>query len=365
MKTYLSWSVVYAHDADLDIGHSTYFKPEITGSPYTSLKVPSLLCYIGTRLNPTQKLHVEIKRRFSDLKLVGNNPRFPYNIVMADGSRMQIMFSVLVFQPRIISFSFKTVGPIPHSLRELAANPEILNFRDNTMLNELLIQVVSLLTGGESKQAGSLKYDHFPILDIQDIESEHFPSWQEQFRQPLTKILIRSMSSGAVRDELVQKLFMKSEQFNYKSSEEYLLVDKQGILMLSAPVRSKANKRARTKTLKSATHLASLAQIYRAYLVNFIGLRVDHQLGADFILSRIQPWCRHPSAVLNASVTNMHLWDLLSSEYLVNELFDMLSERSYISNALAFNAESFDTYALKASASRSWFDEVGAGVAHA
>jgi hypothetical protein len=345
LKINLGWVITYAHDRDLKLSNSPFFQTLQTTAPYNGLRAPLAYCYRCVRVEPTLKLRVQLKRKFPKIPSLNESPRPPYSVVF-DGQQVDIKFSTLVFEPRIVSIKFQLVNSVDLSFEELAKRPELLNFRDNSDLDRLLIELLSALTGDdEGVSASAIHYDHVPVVTVEEVKTDHFPTWQERYRQEIVRILIRNMSVGAVREELVQNLFVKSERFNYKTSDEYLLLDKQGLLMLAAPAASKQNRRAREKTLSSALDLTSLALVYRSFLVDYLKLRLDHPLVADFLLSRLQSWCHNSSAVLHASVTNNHLWNRLADEFRLPELFDLINAREYVQTSLREQMELFDSIA--------------------
>ncbi len=58
-----------------------------------------------------------------------------------------------------------------------------------------------------------------------------------------------------------------------------------------------------------------LAMVYATYLDGYRSLRANSEDFADFILYKTWPWVRNSDAVLAASVTNRHVWSLLSDEF--------------------------------------------------
>jgi hypothetical protein len=307
--------------------------------------VQSEFQYPAIRLALQKEFHSTLAKLFKSWPLVNHAPSFPYSVKLDDERIVPISLSVVAYYPRILSLRINVEGVVGEQITSLADRPEISNIRAHPDL-DVLVQAVLRLIVGEDNMNRKMGYRQFPLMRVEEISSSHFSTWQEHFKQTIARVLIRNDSVGEMRDELIDDLFRKAEHFNFKSSREYLLLDKQGVLMLSSVNEDNANMRLRDATFESAAYLLELGLVYQAFLVNYLRIRSEMPFLADFILSRIQAWFDAPGAVLRVSVTNRKIWSLICEEFNLTELHDLFVSRGYVQRSLRDNMQVFDRLSL-------------------
>ncbi|MDV2977868.1 UNVERIFIED_CONTAM: hypothetical protein Q9R71_11860 [Actinomycetes bacterium ARC8] len=272
---------------------------------------------------------------------------------------MDVSITGRLYEPFVLSLKVDIKTTLRWDLEYLAARPNLTALRSHPELHLAVSTFIQNVMVEGRQTAVVEKYTHYPIIELLEIETEHFPTWQELARQNIARVLIRNVAEGRMRNELVDKLFVKSEGFNYKTNEEYLLLDKQALLFIASKSNDSSAISARHKTLKSAEYLLEIGFVYQVILTKFFGLRNIRRASVEYILSRIEAWCHHPTAVLHATVTGSNLWTLISNELRITELFELIYSRDYIRSSLSAHFEAFD---LAAAASNPWHTALDIGL---
>lgn len=335
------------HDSDICLPDESFIKTAPTSKIFSKLQVPPGLGYVPLALEFTSRFHTAVAKGLPESFTLRGRPRMPYVCLLSDGKEVEVTITARVYEPRIVALQVAIKSDLEMSLRELADVPGYIGIRGHSEIDALVQRVLRIIACQKptTDASPSLQYDQYPLITISDITAEHFPTWQELAKQDIARILIRNVADGLMRDELVESLFVKSEQFNYKTNQEYLLVDKQGAVSVSALSVDTASAEARKKTIKSAMYLVELGLVFRHFLDGYFQLRMTNQIVADYVYSRIEPWCFNSSAVLRRSVTGTHLWNLISHELKVQETFSLISSREYVQTAVASQLEEFDRVA--------------------
>lgn len=353
----LSWIVTYTHSVDLPLHRSPYFQLRDTKVPYAKIDVVPEFRYPAVRLDWLKPFHAKMAKMFSEWPLVDHAPSFPYLVSLDDGTQVSVTISATAFYPRILSLRVNVNGAIGQHIDSLADRPALGNIRSHHRIDEV-VQAVLRLVVGDVDTGQRIAYQQFPVMRIEKIASNHFSTWQEHFKQSIARVLIRNDSSGTMRDELVHDLFRKAEQFNFKSSREYMLLDKQGLLLLASIESHSANSRLRDAAFNNAICLVEVGLVFQAFLAGYFKLRASRPFFADFILSRIESWCVARGAVLGVSVTNGKIWDLICEELNITEMYRLITGRSYVRAHLDNNMQLFDEWIVGEGA---WLEQATSG----
>ncbi len=140
----------------------------------------------------------------------------------------------------------------------------------------------------------------------------------------------------------------RNENHNLKSSQELLLIDKQGLLLLTPS--NKRDPKPIRKKFAQIHELFELAVVFGIFINNYSDLRTRQEDLADFFLSKIQHWIDEPDIIFVRSVTNSHIWRLLIKEFALKSTLRAIMKPAIV-KALEEKSQYFDHF------SSSWWNE--------
>lgn len=156
-------------------------------------------------------------------------------------------------------------------------------------------------------------------------------------------ILIGNYDYELMEDQIPAMVLEKNREHNVKSSQETLLIDKQGILYLT-PHREKQRNR-RTPKFSRTYDLYEIALVYSDFMRNYLSYRLCNEDFYDFILYKIRPWIENSKVIFSRSKSHWLMWNLLIEELSLKPQLDFIIDR-VAGNAVADKSEYFDQFAI-------------------
>ncbi len=145
-------------------------------------------------------------------------------------------------------------------------------------------------------------------------------------------------------DRITNSVIEKNHDHNLKSSQELLLIDKQGVLYLT-PNRTAKKKPTRPRFSRTYD-LFGIALVFKDFITNYHSFRLYNEDFADFLLNKIRPWIDEPDIVFGASVSNKYRWELLLEEFGLKARLRFILTQTII-NALHEKSQYFDKFAVE------------------
>lgn len=283
--------------------------------------------YVPRVLQPTVVYHQAIRRLLKRRTGVDlGQARFPYRInVPKLASDVSVTLQTRLYPPNILSITV-VLSPVQFSMstESLIRIQDLQDLKPISDIVRWTIGLVETLTPNPSD--GDHSFRSKPLVQLlPTLRSDQFREEIEQHFPEYVGILIRNLHYDHMQPGIVERILEKNAVLNVKSTRELLLLDKQGLLFLSADT-SPIHQRSAQKRLSKAFDLMELALVFSSYLDRFRSLRVQQEPLADFLLHKMSPLILNPDAVLAESVTNREMWHLLLKEFGLREKLAMATK---------------------------------------
>jgi len=297
-------------------GDSVLFKVRGNPGAFTQFGVSPDRNYIPLLFKPNIAYHhamrTLLKRRFeSNLEQL----QYPYRIfVPRFKEEVSFALQIRLYPPNILVMTAKlSKVPVQLSAESLI---RIQDLQDLPPISDIIRRTIGMVEtldhhSGLSQNGFRAK----PLIHIRTpLSSSQFEVEVAEHTTEYVGIVIRNLQYRRMNAAVTQGVIEKSSPLGVKSSDELLLVDKQGILDISAN-SGEASDQHLQRRLSRFHDLMELAVVFSSFLDNFRSLRARQEDLADFLISRISPWIVNSDAVLAESVTNRSAWRLLLNEF--------------------------------------------------
>lgn len=282
---------------------------------FTRLGIPPHRGYVPTLLLPTityhQAVRNELDRRFG-VRVVAS--RFPYRVrVETLDAEVSFVLKLKLFPPTTLLLDVE-LEPVhaPDVLDRLIAWQRLETLRPISDIVRWTIGMVDAASHRRFDTAPAFRYKPAVHLDgISPCDAFRNPT-EERFRE-LVGVLIRNPDHAGMDVRIPRAIAEKNAELNRKSAHELLLVDKQGLLYVTQTHRT--NTTSGRSTFAQVLDLHEIAVAMDQFLRLYPSVRLQHEDFADFLLSRVVPWIRNANAIFAQSVTSLHAWRLLVSEF--------------------------------------------------
>lgn len=143
-------------------------------------------------------------------------------------------------------------------------------------------------------------------------DSESLPEFLVHHQRQIVALLLGIRKIQGIDSSLTAAPLETNKELNKKDSGEQLLLNKQGVLYLTAndsPHHTYAGRFTRM------TNLTELGYVFQLFLSEYRRIRLTIEDFADFTFTRISEWLDHPAAVFATSYTNRLAWEVIASEF--------------------------------------------------
>lgn len=273
-----------------------------------------------------------------------NEKKFPYNIRIEPlGADVTLNIQIRIFPPNIVALTVSLSGF--HS----AIDPKlIIDYQRIDHLHPIIdiarltVSMAESLSHKGISPSQSIRYE--PAIHLEGIASaEDFAATIKSDINKYIGILIRNYEYELMDSDIIDRIIDKNREHNKKLSQELLLLDKQGLLLLT-PSQPR-DKRSIVRRFIRSHDLCELAVVFSLFLKNYPSLRTRQEDMADFLLYKVQHWIYEPDNIFSESVTNGYIWKLLINDIKLRSSLQMIM-RPYIVAALEDKSRYFDQFAL-------------------
>ena len=312
---------------------------------FTQFGVPLNVCHVPQVFSPTITFHQTLKNllfRYHGISI--QETKFPYRIhVPMLDKEVLVNIQVKLFQPNILS-----IGVSLSAINAIFEPEQLINLQrlDRIQpLNDIIKWIINMVVTLDNKELlHPQTYKIAPAMwVIDEANSQNFPnSFLTQTRKYIG-ILIRNSDYEYMDMELPNRIVQKNHSHNLKSYQETLLIDTQGILLISASDIEDVDK---IKQRISRTHdLYEIAFVINLFLIEYSSYRLRNEDLADFFLNKIRYWINDPENIFSSSVTHTHIWKLLIEELNLRSHLQAVLKPQVLS-ALEEKSIYFDMYAV-------------------
>lgn len=345
MISIFRWKVVKALDTELPLyKDNVLFNVSPNTGLYSQFGIPLSLAYVPQVLSPTITYHQTIKNLLKKrLNVEISEKKVPFRIFVPYlNTEVLLSLQIRVFPPNILSVTV--------NLSDFCVDLDPIKLIEFQRLDRLqpisdIVQWTIGMTETLSQKNFDLSqsYRYYPALHLSEIcAPDEFGRHFQDNALKYAGILIRNYDYELMDVEIPNRLFEKNRNHNLKSSQEVLLVDKQGILYLTPS--SPKDLKSLAKYCLRTQDLFEIAVVISTYLRNYLMFRASNEDLADFLLYRIQTWINEPEIVLTQSETNQHIWRLLLNETKLPSILKSVMKPQIIA-AIAEKSSYFDRFA--------------------
>lgn len=332
----ISWKVVAVLSEEPPIHRdSLQFKLSQNVGLYSQFDIALDFCYVPLLLRPNRQFYQKINGLLrSKLDIHIKDYRFPYKIFIPRiGTEVLLNISkVRLFLPNVLSLTVD-ISNLPPTLdaEELIDYQYLHQLEPINSIVQWTIGMAEKLTSKNLKLTQS--YHARPAIRIDGISSSD--QLKEHFNENISRyvgILIRNPDYAQMSDAIAKRIWEKNRYLAEKTSRKLLLINKQGVLYLTASIPEDQQLRSQPPDFSRTCDLYEVALVFDALLKNYISLRLQNEDLADSILYKIHPWLDTPEVIFS-SFSYRNVWELLVDEFKLN------SRVQYIVNKVDFNRE--------------------------
>jgi hypothetical protein len=330
MATSVSWKIFARLTRRVnrpdDLG-TVAFHAQSSPGIYSQFSLPLTQAYVPLGLIPSATYFQVITSFFELRDNLGFAGKFPYQTNLGGLGACQLRMTVRLYSPNILAITVRVTGDNDLSLPDDLG--ELLSLRTIPPgVQDLVRRTVGIIDSGSHRK---------PNMDITLVSTVGFhlhpvrkgseiAGYTAANRSALTGLLLGVSQVDSMDGTLVDRILLQNHEMNVKNVDELLLVNKQGVVLLSASEsRSRTTLGRFTRTLD----LTEIARSFQFFLDDYPLNRHGQEDFADYIYSRIRAWLRHPDAILAKSYTNRLLWESLVTAFRLQEKLEMNESENY------------------------------------
>jgi len=243
--------------------------------------------------------------------------KLPYSLQTPELGSCRLLLRLRIFPPNIVSITVR-LKLLERSLSDIPIDSLFVfrNPRSIKQVHDVVTWSLGLI-GSVSKEQRVLAVStrqFFGVNFSNVAPPQDIPGFWAENKRRIVGLLIGNEAHTEMREEIVNRVTAKCDDLNLKLTSEYLLVNKQGTILIS-PIG--ASGYTHKNRFQQAMDLAEIGLVYREFLDN---IYPERRKGAnkgflDYIFRIVQAWITQPDAILNISYSNKLHWQLLASEF--------------------------------------------------
>lgn len=259
---------------------------------YSQFGIPMNFAIIPLSLTPTIVFHQAIKNLLKKKLCIDIRERsFPYTIHIAEiNTEVSLNIKIRLFPPNILSLTIE--------LSAFSSDLDVVKLIDFQRLDYLrpirdIIQwTIGICETFNQKNFTPQSFRSKPAIHIDSIcLPEEFSSHISDNLPKYIGILIRVYDYQLMDKDLVERMIEKNREHNLKSSQELLLIDKQGILYLTP---TKLVSRKQEIPIFQRTHdMYEIGIVFDTFMKNYFSIHSSNEVLADENLHKIQAWLKY------------------------------------------------------------------------
>jgi hypothetical protein len=271
--------------------------------------------FVPLFLRPTVIFHQAIgkllrRRAEIDLPL----RRFPYRLPMGRFGDGDVSMKIRLFAPNVVTVTFTVDALSPPNGLWVDGLIQVQDIRRLSPLREILEWTIGIVEAASQKRFRIPgQFLAKPALHLTDLAPiPRFEKYLGQHRHELAALVVRAPDPPHMDGRIEEAIWQKNADVNTKSIYQQFLIDKQGMVAVTAsPTRTEH-------------HLAfdRLTDMYELALVS--GAVIDAWADPDVAieeeasaaaLAAIDGWVTEPERAFHKSTSNQHVWTLLVDEF--------------------------------------------------
>jgi hypothetical protein len=342
----LRWKVTAVFENEVPVHHSSVlFNLSPNTGLYSQFSIPLRHSYVPQVLSPTVTFHQVVQNLLEkSLNIEVRERKFPYRIYVPRlDAHVLFNLGIRLFLPNILSLTVKLSDYSTSYLdvTKLLDCQRLDYLRPISDITQWTIGLVETLDHKDFELSHPLRFK--PALHLGRVCDP--AKFSAHIRENLSKyvgVLIRNYDYELMDSKIPKHVLEKNKEHNLKSSQELLLIDKQGILYVT-PDRIQKTTPSRPKFSRTYD-LFGIALVFKDYINNYHAIRLANGDLADFLLYKIKPWIDEPDIVFGASMSNKYRWSLFVNEFGLKSRMRHIMNRA-TEDALERKSRYFDQFA--------------------
>ncbi|MEV4824557.1 hypothetical protein [Micromonospora sp. NPDC049274] len=311
-----------------------------TPSPgvFRKFGVPLEYAYTPLSLTPTPPFYQAIKRSLADIHHEPTGKKFPFalHLPVLGSGKLRARFRLYPPATAIATFSFDASTSV--DVEQLFA---FRNVEVDATLSRIARTSLALINSGDHRAQSEISIQTYPAFRILQSNLREFSSWSPRDKKQLIGLLIGNRTFDLMSDDIVARIQELNSEFNKKSTDELLLLNKQSLLLLTSDLEPQPGIGDR---FERSVDLVEVALAFRTFLQHYPGSRIGVEEFSDYIYWRIRSWIRNYRAIFAESVSNRYLWEHLIREFGLTELVSMVeADNRWIGEKLEQQSKFFAT----------------------
>jgi hypothetical protein len=171
----------------------------------------------------------------------------------------------------------------------------------------------ALATGDRTVDLTSLTYRTYFGMQISlPVPADQVPTYVTTHKASIIALLIGNPQPNAQSARIIDLITGENQRINEKSSFEYLLENRAGLIYLRP---SSGYISPHPERFRRSLDIAEMALYVNAFLEFSSGERRKNENLVDFLMSKIETWITAPEVVFSSSMTSQLQWEVLSSAF--------------------------------------------------
>jgi hypothetical protein len=301
---------------------------------YLQLGVPLDHAYVPMSLVPTATFHQILRNELQRLGYPQNTKTPPFQVPIADLGTHSFTVRARIFSPNIAVVTFH--ADIDAEVDIDSDFSRMVNWRSLDTLQpikNICKFTLGVIDSGDHKNpTRSIRFKTLPALHVTlPADSKTIPKYLEDRQRQIAALLLGIRKVPGIDPSLIAAPLKANGELNKKASDEQLLLNKQGVLYLTA---NDSPHETYTDRFTRMTNLAELGYVFQLFLSEYRRIRQTTEDFSDYILTRIHEWLDHPAAVFATSYSNRLAWEIIAAEFGLQQKFEIIESNQALMGAV-------------------------------
>jgi hypothetical protein len=348
MPTNLQWKLVASIGRTVtapdQVGTAAF---EARPSPrlYLKLGVPLDHAYVPLGLEPTATFHQALHKKLKDLGYPQVAKKMPFEIPINGLGKCLFRVRARIYAPNIVVVTFQLDIPSSLSLDTDFARLESWRSLDALKVVKDVCQfTLGVIDSGNHKQpTKDVRFRTLPAFHLTlPVDSPAAPAALGANRRQIVALLLGVRKPAGMSESLIASPLEENKELNKKVSDELLLLNKQGVLYLTA---SDAPHDAYADRFGRMSNLVELGCVFQIFLTEYYRIRRAAEDFGDYIFTRIRDWLEHPAAVFASSYSNRLAWEVVAKEFELDEKLAVIAGNHAVIESVALKRQALESVA--------------------
>jgi hypothetical protein len=240
MSTSLQWKVV------AKLGRNVATPAEISTLAFTGAASPRIYLQLGLPLNhayvplglsPTATYYQVLKNKLQDLGCAQEPKKPPFRISLPEIGESRLYVQARIYSPNIVALTLRlTIDSYLSLDSDFGALIRLRSLESNNILKSICTLTLGLIDSRDHRRpTEGIQFRTTPCFSlVSERNRREMPHLFETQSRNMVALLLGVKEPFAMSADLIQSALDLNKELNKKSSDERLLLNKQGLLYLTA-----------------------------------------------------------------------------------------------------------------------------------